>query len=506
MAYTRRRTTVPANNLALGYFLVAAASAVLYVASSAPGVLWQDSGLYQYRIWHGDIQGALGLALAHPLYQIIGIAVKHIPLGEFAYRVNLISAFATAFAVANLFLLVRIWLGKTLPALLAAVTFAFCWTTWQFATIAEVYNLWTALFFAELIVLVQYCRTRRIGSLYLLALLNGLAIANHMWAIIPFVCYVVFLFVLSAKKQIRFRHLGMMALLWVIGATPLEYLIVKNIVQTGEPAAVLASALFGESWRGSVLNTAVSSRMIKENLLLMAYNFSTPNVIFFFPGLLALRRFSPSRSMANLVWAMLILFFIFAFRYNVPDRYAFFIPFYCLVCLLIGLGFHRVVAGRRKIVTRAAFAVAFLPIPIYTLAPIIAEKVEFRLPTKREIPYRNDYIWFLRPWHRGCDGPQRFAAAVFETAEENAVIYADSTTVYPLLYAQEVEDRRPDLRIVSPHPNRPIPVVFNEETVPELLAETSVYVVSPVPGYCPQFLLDNNYLFFKKGPVWKVIK
>jgi len=48
------------------------------------------------RIWHNDIEGSLGLALAHPLYHLIGIAVKQIPVGDFAYRVNLISAISGA--------------------------------------------------------------------------------------------------------------------------------------------------------------------------------------------------------------------------------------------------------------------------------------------------------------------------------------------------------------------------------------------------------------------------
>jgi hypothetical protein len=99
-------------NLTVSYFVVLLVAAVLYIATCAPGPLWQDSGMYQYRIWHNDIEGMLGLALSHPLYHIIGIGVKYIPLGEFAYRVNLISAIAAAFTIANLFLLLRLWLGK----------------------------------------------------------------------------------------------------------------------------------------------------------------------------------------------------------------------------------------------------------------------------------------------------------------------------------------------------------------------------------------------------------
>ena len=83
-------------NIAMMYFVVLAAAAALYVGTGAPGTLWQDSGMIQYRVWHNDIEGKLGLALAHPLFYILAIGAKYIPLGEFAHRVNLVSALQRA--------------------------------------------------------------------------------------------------------------------------------------------------------------------------------------------------------------------------------------------------------------------------------------------------------------------------------------------------------------------------------------------------------------------------
>ena len=170
-------------SIVLWYLIVLAGAGTLYAISCAPAILWQDSGLFVYRIWHNDLQGDLGLALAHPLYIMIGIAVKHIPLGDLAYRVNLISVCCGAVAVANLFLLLRLWLGKNLPAIIGAVTLAVSWNFWQHAVIAEIYTLYTAQMLAELIMLLLYIRTKRVRYLYLLGLFNGLAIANHMWGV-----------------------------------------------------------------------------------------------------------------------------------------------------------------------------------------------------------------------------------------------------------------------------------------------------------------------------------
>jgi hypothetical protein len=490
----------------VNYLMVLLAAVLLYIATCAPGPLWQDSGMYQYRIWHNDIEGNLGLALSHPLYHIIGIGVKYIPIGEFAYRVNLISAVAAAFTIANLFLLLRLWLGKNTPAVLAAITLALSWTIWQSATIAEVYTLYSAFLFAELIMLLQYVKTKRIGFLYLLGLFNGLAIADHMWGIIPGACYVVFVVILLIQKQIRLKNLAVIVGLWIIGAVPYEYLIVKNIIKTGDFTATLASAFFGNGWSSAVLNTNLSAQLVKENLIFMAYNFSTFNGLLFFAGLYGLKKISPSRSFTNIILAILILFFIFAFRYTVPDRYAFFMPFYCLVSTLIGVGFNSLITRpNSKILCRIVFILALMPIPVYIISPVIAQKVQFKLSTTRSIPYRNEYIWFLQPWKTGYHGAEKFANEVLDTVEDNAIIYADGTTVYPLLYMQEVKAKRVDVKIVSFHPNRENPVVFNEQTVPKLLTETSIYVVSPMPGYCPEFLL-KHYEFRKTEIIWKVIK
>jgi hypothetical protein len=493
------------SNAKVGYGAVLLAALALYVVSCAPGTLWQDSGMYQYRIWHNDIEGRLGLALSHPLYHIIGIGVKYIPLGEFAYRLNLISAIAAAFTIANLFLLLRLWLGKNLPAIIAAATLALSWTTWQFASIAEVYTLHSALFLAELIMLFQYIKTRRIGFLYLLALFNGLSIANHMWGVIAFACYFVFLAALLVQKQIRLKHFGIIAGLWIFGAAPYEYLIIKNIFEDGF-WPTLASAAFGNDWRGQVLNTHLSARLVKENLIFLAYNFSTPNCLLFFVGLYGLKKVSPSRGFKNVLLALLILFFVFAFRYTVPDRYAFFMPFYCLVSILMGLGFDILAKHKnRTLICTLALIFTLLPIPAYIIAPVLAEKIQFKLPTKRTIPYRNDYLWFLQPWQRANNAPELFAREALARVENEAIIIADGTTVYPLWYLQEVKETNPDIKVLSEHRNYKNPIPFPAvDTIAELVAERAIYVVSPKAGYCPDYLL-KHYDFRKAGPIYLVV-
>jgi len=498
--------SVPSESVLPMYLIVLATAGVLYIVTCAPTILWQDSGRFVYRIWHNDIQGKLGLALAHPLYIMIGIAAKHIPLGELAYKVNLISAVFGAVTVANVFLLLRLWLGKNLPAVIAAITFALSHTFWRHASIAETYTLYTALLTGELIMLLRYTQSSKVGYLYWLGLLNGLAIANHMFASIPLLCYGVFFVVLLAKKRIGFGRLAVVVLLWIIGAAPYEYLIVKNIIQSGDFTGTALSAAFGNGWQGAVLNTSLSLKIVKENILFLLLNFPTPNLLLLFVGLFGLYKYCLAKAFSNVVLVLSVLFFLFAFRYTVPDRYTFFMPFYCMVSVLAGLGVY--VVNKRisnKVLVYLVLIFAFLPIPVYAVVPIVAEKTGFSLGTKRELPYRNAYRYFLCPWKTGYRGADRFAGEALALVENNAIIYADGTVAYVLLYAQQVREKRRDIKIVSGHDGSEGAPVLDENTVAGLMRDSALYVVSPVKGYCLPFLLEN-YDFVRTGVLWRVVE
>jgi len=506
MRIKHSKNFVGTDKIWLSYVIVLAAGLVLYAVSCAPGALWQDSGMIQYRVWHNDIEGGLGLACSHPLFYLLAIGAKYVQFGEFAYRINMVSALAAALAVANLFLLLRLWLGRNLPAVIAAVTFALSHTFWRHASIIETYTLYIALFTAELIMLLQYVKTSRVGYLYWLGLFGGLAISDHMLASIPLLCYTVFCIVLLVKKEIGFKHLAIITLLWIIGALPYEYLIVKNIFETGDFTATLASAVFGKSWRGAVLNISLSSRIIKENLMWIALNFPTPNVLLAVAGILGLYKLSPKRWFGNVLLTLLILFFVFAFRYTIVDRYVFFIPFYCVMSIFVGLGAHRfIVLKNRNALAYIALIFTFLPIPAYAAAPKLAKQLGITSGRKRQIPYRDDYTYFLRPWKTGYYGAQRFADEALNIVDANAIIYADGTTVYSLLYAQEIGGKRPDVTIVSGHGSSNNLKKYNEDMIDELFAERTVYVVSKAAGYCPDFLLER-YDFVKSGVLYKAVK
>lgn len=488
------------------YLAVLVAAGIFYGVSCAPGSLWQDSGLIQYRLWNNDIEGFLGLAISHPLYYIVALGAKMLPVGTFGYRANLVSAFAGAVAVANLYLLVRLWLGRNFPAIIAATTLAVSHTFWQHASIAETYTLWTALFVAELVVLLHYSRTRQRSYLYALGLLNGLAIAVHMLAVIPGLCYVVLLLVLLGRRAIRLKEAALVVVFWMIGALPYEYLIVREMMQSGDILGTLASAAFGDRWQGDVLNTRLSWRIVRENVLFLVLNFPTPNVLLFLAGAVALFKMRAMTMYRCWIVALMGLFFAFAFRYTVSDRYAFFIPFYVVVSVLIGLGAYVVQQRvRRRALLVLIAGGSLLPIAVYAIAPTLAVRMNLALATRGDVPYRDDITFFLQPWKTGYRGAECFAREVLKAVPADAVIYADTTTVAPLLYVQEVQGQRPDVSIITGIVRSENAPPYGKDAFGQVIETRPVYLTSQRPGYGPAFVL-GKYELARDGLLWRVVR
>ncbi len=493
---------VDRKRLCRGYVIVLIAAAVLYIATSAPSLVWQDSGMIQWRVLNRDIEGGMGLALSHPLYYLLAIGASF--FGDPARMATLTTALISAFAVANLFLLVTLWVKRLLPAVIAALTLGLSHTFWRHATIPETYNLTAALLFLELIVLLQYGNTGKMGYLYLLGLINGLGISNHMLASISFVCYAVLLAGLLMHGQIHVKHVGVMALFWVIGALPIEVLFVLRWVETGDLGATIASALFGDMWQSDVLNTSITGRIILENFLWMGLNLATPNVFLLALGVWVVGLGVWKCRFHRLTAALLVLYLAFAFRYTVEDRYAFFIPFYCMAAVCVGIGACEMLerfSGRALPVVLTLFALT--TIPVYAAAPMLARELNV-LNRPRQLPYRDDAAYFLCPWRTGYDGTAKFADEALENVDRDGILLADATTAPPLLYTQKARDKRPDVKILSSVGNSPDAPTVTAETIADLVRTRSVYVVTPMKGYCPKYLLEG-YDFVGDGLLYRVV-
>jgi hypothetical protein len=295
-----------------------------------------------------------------------------------------------------------------------------------------------------------------------------------------------------------------MMVAWMIGAALFEYLFIRHLLETRSISATLSSAAFGDSWRSNVLNMSLSWEIVQKNFMWFVLNYPTPNILLSIAGLSYLGRVSQKPWFGRVLLALLFLFLAFAFRYNIVDQYAFFIPFYCMVAILIGVGLCLLVTHmnhRGVIVMSLLFC--FLTIPAYVAAPKVA--AHLGIGGHRTIPYRDNHRYFLRPWRTGYDGAERFANEALDPAPPDAVILADTTTAPPLLYVQQAKGKREDVKIVSDIGSSPGAPACTEADLAPSLAQGAVYVVSAQEGYCPAFILEE-YAFEQDGVLYRVVE
>ncbi|MFI5349736.1 MAG: protein O-mannosyl-transferase family [Elusimicrobiota bacterium] len=119
-------------------FLVFASVFLTYLRALPPALApWRDTGEMSLASW------TLGVAhpTSYPLFVLLGRAARLIPLGNFAYRLNVLSAAAGAAAAALLFGFLRRRRG-VFPALAAAAWLAFNIAFWTVSQVSEMYSLW----------------------------------------------------------------------------------------------------------------------------------------------------------------------------------------------------------------------------------------------------------------------------------------------------------------------------------------------------------------------------
>jgi len=425
---------------------------LLYLLTLAPGVLWQDSGMFQVHIWQSDLRGRLGLALAHPLYIVLARAFTWIIPGDFAWRVNLFSAVCSAGAIALFFAsLVRltrlIW-----PALVAVALLALSHTFWTHAVIAEVYGLYALLLSLEMYLLVRYHQStspRKAWWLVSLFLVNGLNISNHLLALLHLPAYVIYTLLQVRARRIRISRLVFMLLALSIGAGLYEAMIIVQISRGSGFVDTVKSALFGIHWQNHVIGRIPDLTTLAKCLGYFLLNFPTPLLLLAPAGIYFALRDSRVRSVAAVWFGICTVAFIFALRYRVPDQYVFFFPCYIFTVVFIGLAVSRIGSAQpskaflsNKIVV---LALALLPALIYELVPVVIARVEFlahiadqALLVGGPVPGRDTYAYFLRPRKNADRSAEVFALAALELAQPDGLIIADNTTRNPIIYLQQV--------------------------------------------------------------------
>jgi hypothetical protein len=213
---------------------------IVYLQTLLPGVGWGDIARFQYVASVWGVPHRFG----YPLYVALSRLFGHLPVGDLAYRINLMSAvFAALAAVMVYFIVMRLvddWVG----AASAALSFAFSLELWRQAVVAEVYSLNAFLIGAVVFVLLAWHQTQKIGLLYLGVGLYALSFGNHLTVVTLLPAVIFLLLVTDYRIFFDLKKVAILAGLVVLGALQYLYVIIRASHQP------LLNELGPFSWRG----------------------------------------------------------------------------------------------------------------------------------------------------------------------------------------------------------------------------------------------------------------
>lgn len=487
------------------YLLVALAAVALYWTTAQRGVAWQDSGMHQLRVLDSRYTNPLGLALAHPLLIAMGQPLKVFGDANVPTAMNMLSGVGMALAVANVYLLGYRLTGRHAGAVIAAIMLGLGHTAWWLATITETYCWVAAGLTAELLLLHSLIARPRWSTLALLALINGLGLSLHNFALLPLGVYAVVAGVLVIK-----RRLGPLALLaatvaWSVGAAGLLGLLIARGVSTGDWGEAIHSALFGASWSTDVVATSTSAPVKAAMYILLNWPFVSlaPVAVGWW---LMVRRVG--RPVGWALAAVAAIHVVFAVRYPVPDQFMFLLPTYTLFALGAAVGLDRIFRMRRRwrgiCLGAVLVSIALTPV-LYGITPPILKRTGRSIRAGRSWPFRDENRYWITPWKFSEGSAQRFAQAALDVAALDAEILPAGMATPPLQVFQRACGYREDIRILALDATPATPNANDPAILRNYLTSTTVYAVAaepnPIPsGWLPHVKVSRIYPLLRIEP------
>ena len=489
------------------------AALILYAGTGARDVEWQDPGIHQYRILTGRLEHPLGLALSHPLHCWAGRAALHVPFGDPVRRLNLLSALFGAAGVGLVAGLVVRLTRNVLAGGLTAATLALAHAYWQMAALTETYTLAAALMAVEWVLLWRYVRTGRAGWLAAVFAVNGLHVADHLLGLLTLVTYAGLLVARVARRRIRPAWIPVAAGLWLVTASPYWTLVLGQGHRTGDWGETVRSALFGgggeePGWQAQVLSVRLSAAQLKLAVLSFGYCFpSAAGLVALVGALRPVRR--PWRAFRVLLLIQTVIVLAFVARYPIADLYTYFVPVCALTALWFGLGASWLLrrwadAGARRRVAAALVLNALLPLVVYLVFPVVAQQRGWMRERLRDIPYRNEYFSFFRPWRFPDDSALRLARDAIQWAGTDGGILGGSNAAYTIPGPGRVGGGPVGVRVYGGRTcltERHRPMWTDAELVAHLKAGGTVLVV---PAAHTEALFHAPLHVEKSSPLWRV--
>ena len=469
-------------------FIVFVLGLGLYVRTLAPTVLPSNSGEFQF------VADILGIAHppGYPLYTMLGKLFTLIPVGDVAYRVNLMSAVFAALTLALVSRTVRRVTDSALGGVVGALALGASTTFWAQATTANTRSL-TAFFAAlMLFALVSYAqriqncsegiaksplgawiwrsRPSKSGStgakklrevhLTLFALAFGLGITHHGSLVFLLLPVIAFLLVaeletrnskLETASFTRLRPLLKPLLAFLLSLVVLLYLPIRGILgapfgppDIATPVGFLNHVL-ARGFRGDMFYFASSGLLLERFKVLaniLRFQFGLGLLVAAAVG--GLIMLGKDRRLLLLCGGTIAVQAFISITYRAPETVEYLIPAYVPLAIIIGYGAG--VLGRwSRFKAPVLSKVEGLNACLVSLVMLLGA-----------IQLAHHYPSFA--WLSGDRSARQYAESVMSNAPSDALVLANWHWATPLWYLQYSEGVRPDVEVKYVYPEGAEPI------------------------------------------------
>ncbi len=430
---------------------------LLYIATLAPTVIWGDDATLQLAAVEGTLQASAG---SHPVWVALAHLLTKLPLGELAYRVNLLSALAGAATLGLLYLFLRALPISRPAVILAIVAFAVSHTFWAHAVRAEVYTLTLVNMGLMVVAGLYWHRTGQDRYLVLLGLAIGLAVTTHVLAVLylPALAWLL----IARRRQLTRRSLICLGASTLLALLPLAYLLWGDAQRMqSDLLTTLRWAFFtfdGYDFRSRMLAFSATSLAgdAAQWILFLGYQFVGLALPLGVAGaVLSWRRVG--RDTAIFLASLYLVPAAFAFSYAVGDRYVFFLPSYLAFVAWLAVGIDALLGTWRARRARASLPVPLLiglglllvavPVATYRLTPDVMQQMGWQVREGRQVPGPNSRYFLLWPPKAGYFDARNYAEAALASAPDQALLLADPSLAAPIRFLQRTENTRSDVTV-----------------------------------------------------------
>jgi hypothetical protein len=428
---------------------------LLYIRTLAPSLLWGDSAEFQ------TLSYTLGMT--HPsgymTHIMIGKLFTYIPMGNIAYRVNLMSAFFGATAVAQVYIIIRMLGGIPAAGVSAALMLGFIPLFWRNTLVAESYAPAAGMIATIWLLFLCWRKTQKWQYLFAAGLLGGLSVGVHSTVVMTAASVLVSMLI-TARNRVAWTGAAAGALL---GLT-ITFLFFLFLDQHNPPSSIYNTTYLPAHSAAGQLTSDFDTPLKRFFKIFPAGHFWS---YYFTAGVMETNKRVAEYISFHPVWALaLILMGVFTlFKSNWRDALypliafliiwsfastvafsiyqEFYTPIAVFVFVWYGMGaskifetvnhffYHRQVAVKGAQILMSAVLIA---LPIW----------QFRADLSTGIQY--GYTTFVRRDHLypvfAPDKAVRDALKIVDNIEDNAIVFTDWDKLYSYVYTAHIEEGR----------------------------------------------------------------